>query len=111
MIIYICGPQAARSALNGEDSLVQLRKDWSMMDLQLILANTLFTLERQQIPMEYLCFIPHCKFQCTKLCELSFRSGETVTLGLGGVLVHSESALLQRKSIAGPHTELSLATM
>eukprot|EP00731_Ephydatia_muelleri_P025425 Em0017g508a len=44
--------QAARSALHGEDSLMQLRKDWNMMDLQLILANTLFTLERQKISME-----------------------------------------------------------
>ena len=41
---------------------MQLRKDWNMMDLQLILANTLFTLERQKISMEYLGLIPHCRF-------------------------------------------------
>ena len=61
--------QAARNALHGEDSLMQLRKDWNMMDLQLILANTLFALERKQISMEYLSLIPHCGFKFNALCR------------------------------------------
>eukprot|EP00731_Ephydatia_muelleri_P025421 Em0017g504a len=63
--------QAARSALHGEDSLMQLRKDWNMMDLQLILANTLFTLERQKISMEYLGLIPHFLREFAELIESS----------------------------------------
>ena len=53
--------QAARNALRGEDVLIQLSEDWAALDLNMIVAQTLYSIQPLDVPEQYVDMIPHCE--------------------------------------------------
>lgn len=49
---------AVRNVLKGEESLEQLQKDWSSLDLTTVLTHTLYAIEPLDIPERCSCLIP-----------------------------------------------------
>lgn len=62
--MYICAPhlQAARNALRGEEVLVQMSEDWSALNVEAIVAQTLYTIQPLNVPEEYTDMVPDCEF-------------------------------------------------
>ena len=56
--------KAARNALRNDESLVQLRKDWSGLDLSAVFAHTLYAITPLDIPDKYLMMVPECESSC-----------------------------------------------
>ena len=53
--------QAARNALRGEDVLIQLSEDWAALDLNMIVAQTLYSIQPLDVPEQYVDMIPRCE--------------------------------------------------
>ena len=53
--------QAARNALRSEDVLIQLSEDWAALDLNMIVAQTLYSIQPLDVPMQYVNMIPLCE--------------------------------------------------
>lgn len=59
--VGVCVLQAARNAFKGEESLEQLESDWAGLNLQIVLAQTLYAIQPLNIPQHYLDMVPNCK--------------------------------------------------
>ena len=60
-----CSLQATRKALQREDQLTQLYRDWEGLDMHAVLAHVLYAVEPLNIPHPSLRVIPECEWSNT----------------------------------------------
>ena len=54
--------QAARNALHSEEVLIQMSDDWAAIDIEAIIAQTLYAIQPLDVPQQYVNMVPQCKF-------------------------------------------------
>ena len=54
--------QAARNALRSEEVLIQMSDDWAAIDIEAIIAQTLYAIQPLDVPQQYMNMVPQCKF-------------------------------------------------
>ena len=54
--------QAARNALRSEEVLVQMSDDWAAIDVETIIAQTLYAIQPLDVPQQYMNMVPQCEF-------------------------------------------------
>ena len=54
--------QAARNALRSEEVLIQMSDDWAAIDVETIIAQTLYAIQPLDVPQQYMNMIPQCEF-------------------------------------------------
>jgi hypothetical protein len=54
--------QAARNALRSEEVLIQMSEDWAAIDVETIIAQTLYAIQPLDVPQQYMAMVPQCEF-------------------------------------------------
>ena len=80
MIGLLMTMQAARNALRSEEVLVQMSEDWAAIDLETVVAQTLYAIQPLDVPQQYM--VPQCEFIAVTTLYLLLNPLTTLTIML-----------------------------
>lgn len=90
--------QAARNALRSEDVLMQMSEDWAAIDIEAIIAQTLYAIQPLDVPQQYMSMVPQCEFVAVATLYLIFTNLTTLTILCIAVLDGFSRLLSEEKS-------------
>ena len=89
--------QAARNALRSEEVLVQMSEDWAAIDLETVVAQTLYAIQPLEVPQQYMNMVPQCEFIAVTTSYLIINPLTTLTIMLWIAVLDGFSRLLSEE--------------